>query len=100
MEAELKAKWLAALRSGEYKQGMGFLFNAVEGCYCCLGVLNICAGKSAPEIDGLAIGDTDRLIYPGDGPEDSDGDHVMKLMRMNDSGSSFVEIADWIEKNL
>jgi hypothetical protein len=30
-------KWVEALRSGEYKQGTGFL--CCEGRYCCLGVL-------------------------------------------------------------
>lgn len=41
MDAELKARWIAALRSGDYAQGKGKLgrreFGAHE--YCCLGVL-------------------------------------------------------------
>lgn len=37
---ELKAKWLVALRSGEYQQAKGAL-RTIEGekCMCCLGVL-------------------------------------------------------------
>jgi hypothetical protein len=37
MDKKLKAKWVKALRSGEYKQGGGYLFS--DGKYCCLGVL-------------------------------------------------------------
>ena len=33
-------KWLAALRSGDYKQGRAKLMNS-EGGYCCLGVLQM-----------------------------------------------------------
>ena len=39
MKPEAKAKWVAALRSGEYKQGDNWLYNPVSGKYCCLGVL-------------------------------------------------------------
>jgi hypothetical protein len=41
MNNEVKAKWLAALRSGEYKQGHKQLATAEnnETTYCCLGVL-------------------------------------------------------------
>lgn len=38
MDANLKAQWLTALRSGEYKQGK-FALRDSEGGYCCLGVL-------------------------------------------------------------
>ena len=38
MNPTVKAKWVEALRSGEYKQGMGNLRDA--GYFCCLGVLS------------------------------------------------------------
>jgi hypothetical protein len=38
MNPEIKALWLAALRSGEYKQGTACLKN-MHCEYCCLGVL-------------------------------------------------------------
>lgn len=38
MKPEIKAEWVAALRSGEYEQGYHVLQNE-EGRYCCLGVL-------------------------------------------------------------
>lgn len=37
LDPELKAKWLAALRSGEYKQGRYCL--STDNGFCCLGVL-------------------------------------------------------------
>lgn len=36
---ENRAKWVAALRSGEYKQGVDKLCNPLNCSYCCLGVL-------------------------------------------------------------
>lgn len=39
MDAQLKAKWVEALRSGEFKQGQGRLHNTENDSYCCLGVL-------------------------------------------------------------
>lgn len=37
MNPEVKAAWVAALRSGKYQQGKNYL--ALEGKFCCLGVL-------------------------------------------------------------
>lgn len=37
MDAEIKTKWVEALRSGKYEQGTEQLYS--EGKYCCLGVL-------------------------------------------------------------
>lgn len=43
MNPEIKAQWLAALRSGNYQQGIGQLYEKKFGRdyaqYCCLGVL-------------------------------------------------------------
>ena len=39
MIKEIKEKWLAALRSGEYKQGRKVLRNIENNTFCCLGVL-------------------------------------------------------------
>ena len=43
MDEELKANWLRALRSGKYKQGMGYLRSTTSedepDSFCCLGVL-------------------------------------------------------------
>lgn len=39
MDKLIAEKWVAALRSGEYKQGKGVLHNQDTNTYCCLGVL-------------------------------------------------------------
>lgn len=41
MKKNIKKKWLAALKSGEYEQGQGTLVRIEESGkrYCCLGVL-------------------------------------------------------------
>lgn len=56
MDATLKAKWVAALRSGKYKQGKGYL-QRTPGKFCCLGVLcNVIdpAGWKGLKYDGRA----------------------------------------------
>jgi hypothetical protein len=42
MPQESKDKWVAALRSGDYKQGVGCLYTKTDNAYCCLGVLQHC----------------------------------------------------------
>lgn len=95
MNPELKQKWIEALRSGKYKQGKKRLRHA--GRYCCLGVL--------ADIQGADW----RTYHVRD-----DGDEILsekwaaglslkdqeRLADRNDSGASFSEISDLIEKNL
>lgn len=52
---ELQKQWLAALKSGKYKQGQGFL-KAVSDRFCCLGVLCELAGwePKLNEADAIA----------------------------------------------
>jgi hypothetical protein len=40
MKKEHADEWIKALRSGKYKQGKGYLYNAAYNKWCCLGVLN------------------------------------------------------------
>lgn len=102
MDAEIKAKWTAALRSGNYQQAFGML--RLDGRFCCLGVL----------CDISGIGEwtaTECFAYPDDTTETvlptsmrlaygiSDAAERW-LMEMNDGGASFAEIADYIEVNL
>lgn len=79
MDTQDKAKWTAALRSGEYKQTRCTLKND-EG-YCCLGVLNEVLGLPQSYIGlPLMVGNWERLA------------------RMNDEqGKSFAQIADVID---
>lgn len=61
MNPEIKAKWVQALRSGEYKQGVGRL-RSLGDEFCCLGVLTDLAVKEGVEgvewdddMDGIAV---------------------------------------------
>lgn len=106
MKKGLKARWVAALRSGKFKQGKNQLRrkNEVSGkeTFCCLGVL--C--KVSPAVmkrrtlkkfnagAGSLWGQA--LAYAGFSIKIE-----TTLARMNDNGGhGFKRIANWIEKNL
>ena len=101
MDKELRDKWVAALRSGEYQQGKGYLKD-IDGYYCCLGVCADVINKDAwvhnPDVlgDWSWNGEMDSL------PEEIVPDEIQStLIRKNDDmGESFSEIADWIEENI
>jgi hypothetical protein len=123
MNPEIKADWVKALRSEQYKQGVGALRTNVDGerRFCCLGVLAdraVLAGvvdwkpyQSAPEAAiegewqilpeavrvwaGLEDWNPDVAIRVPDGacPTNS-------LAELNDSGMTFAEIAELIEERL
>lgn len=112
--------WVAALRSGEYKQGKGTLTRILPGdekAHCCLGVachtarakVNMlsynCTVYQFPTEDedyaihgrfgGLTAEDLAAAFI---GPEENRGQS--KLYTMNDDeDASFTEIADFIEAN-
>lgn len=101
---DLMKRWIAALRSGEYKQGQFTLFNPEEQAYCCLGVLCVEAGVKLTNDGGTADMDTQKMYeVPTDtleavplSPRD-----VEKLVDMNDhykKPASFSEIADFLEQ--
>lgn len=113
-DPELKAKWVAALRSGEYQQVRGML-KGISGdtpAFCCLGVLCDVLkpdGWSGTDVygayehsfnDGKSVQDTypnrsvmkDLGIYPSAAKD---------LAKMNDDDhADFNKIADYIEKTL
>ena len=108
MDPELKAKWVAALRSGEFKQGTTLLHSTVYDTYCCLGVLCEISGTKKE-----ALTTSDRYIFGDSGdytgvttviPADAFGipySIATDLMAMNDADDkSFDEIADFIEAYL
>jgi len=106
---EFKEKWIAALRSGEFKQNTDGYLQDEENRYCCLGVACKIAHPKL-KIEGLCLIDIENFdqaqlkrikvpsILKGDCSESDSV--VQKLTTMNDSGKSFKTIAAYIEKNL
>lgn len=103
MNAELKAKWIEALRSGKYKQGAEGLQSS-NGTFCCLGVLCDQFDPTGwnPSREFVFAADSRMMFLP-----DSLADHIgiefviqEHLAHRNDAGEPFVAIADWIEQNI
>lgn len=111
MDPEIKAQWIADLRSGNFKQGSGHLkvkySDSEEFLYCCLGVL---AERQLSEYfvpENYQYGcsyvcGTSSTGIPSDLIDKTtlDDNAQRPLARMNDRGVSFHSIADWIEENL
>lgn len=89
MKPELKRKWVAALRSGKYKQGTGELFYRDE--YCCLGVLCEVATGKPPSKEPIDY----EAYFKRYGLE---SDMIEALCFDNDGGKSFKYIARKIER--
>jgi hypothetical protein len=119
MDPNIKQQWVAALRSGEYKQGMGAL--NLGGKMCCLGVLCDLAVKAGAEVSVMTepdevgyttydsrgaglpysvqhwagVGSADPGVVSA---VDDDGDeYEYSLADLNDDGVSFDQIADLID---
>lgn len=81
MNADVKAKWVAALRSGNYEQGEGAL-QTVNG-FCCLGVLcdlavreGVIDAPTKAEIDyGKDVGTVTTYLYPAYIDGDDEREH-------------------------
>lgn len=105
MDPAIKAQWIAALRGGGYRQGIGHLKEGDR--YCCLGVLcELKPDHSWGEAENNKLGYDD-----GDAPTEYPGPSVLGwaglayrdmegLAEMNDDGSTFEDLADYIEENL
>lgn len=102
MDAQLKADWVKALRSGEFEQARELLTDG-KG-YCCLGVL--C------KVAGLQLSGGNAVIGPSGNPAGYTpitqllgGVPYYDLSERNDGNSdyhshTFAELADYIEANL
>lgn len=99
---ELKAKWLAKLRGGEYQQGPTYLHNANADTYCCLGVLCALQGITWDSEDWVNDYAT---TFPPPAARHLDLEWPVDsglLANMNDGRSgyakhSFADIADYLE---
>ncbi len=98
MKKELKERWIAALRSGEYKQGNSYLRH--DNNYCCLGVLCDIEGVPFSDNQGYCFnsGDVRTAFLPNNFLSDYNlpYNYAKRLAAMNDAGKSFEEIADFI----
>lgn len=116
MDADLKRRWVEALRSGEYRQGRMALQSGGE--YCCIGVLcdvyddskwvdppahyrgeDRRAYGTTANVGNLQVGGLDAAM----GIDfEVEGGHVLDVLAdLNDyGGASFTQIADWIEENV
>lgn len=120
MNAEVKRKWIEALRSGRYKQGQKRLRQGGEEgahLYCCLGVL---CDLHREEVGGTWVPcnsndpyfsyDNDAAILPhsvqewaglhAPSPSYNEYDEQVLLTELNDHGTTFQQIADIIERKL
>lgn len=105
MDPEWKVKWLAALRSGDFKQTTRRLYGGEEDAYCCMGVLceviepgRNWEGYSYPPVDIKQ-----KCNFNGGARIDGEPDRTLQslLGKMNDDRRmTFLQIADWIEANL
>jgi len=114
MDAELKAKWLDALRSGKYDQTTGQL--RLGSCFCCLGVLcDVVDPKgwdddnqewhdATAEEDGNYYGSTREISELPDRFRSRIGmtiEDQQCLVNMNDvERKTFSQIANYIEAKL
>lgn len=85
MTQELKDKWVAALRSGDYVQNRGEIEDMFDGGLCCLGVLGKVSRhkRSIRGYDLVDGGTRDVCVWMND-----------------EEKKSFIEIADWVEANV
>lgn len=102
MNKTLVRKWIEALRSGRYSQGIGKLRDGDR--FCCLGVACDIFDPKGWGGDIYLYGKEIGMSYPPDKISDLLGlsmDAQEFLSIMNDAeGKNFAEIASWIEENL
>lgn len=105
MDSKVKARWVAALRSGDYKQGRLRLRTTSKLAgdkFCCLGVLCDIEQPTRWRMFKEWANDGSVSQLPlelrqevGIGPGEQ-----LSLIELNDGGSNFEAIADWIEEYL
>lgn len=123
MDKDIKEKWLKALRSGDYQQCTGELVKELDNGsrgYCCLGVLAeiVDPAREHPSWQGYdsellpiefakelglespEVVSTNHRKSSDPEVKDTVNGNKDTLSGMNDSGSSFAEIADVIEEQL
>lgn len=110
-------KWLAALRSGEYRQTGSVMFNPDNHSFCALGVLehvidggvevygdpktsnDFCCVPSSQYLRERNIQFKDQYGCICDAPSVHTTRKVESLVALNDKGTRFKVLADIIERN-
>jgi hypothetical protein len=112
IDPEFKKEWVAALRSGYYKQGKYKLRNSPRAQYCCLGVAcDISAKRGIGDWHNIDYSESMRFAFITDSITSIPSplrvelgitpDQQQTLIDLNDEqDKSFDEIADYIETNL
>jgi len=112
MKRTIALKWIAALRSGKYKQLTGALTNGDRTEFCCLGVLCDISKQGKWDVDQYATKNSwaATLTLPPKvmkwaGIDNAEGEITFKnktldLLELNDTrGRSFKQLAAYIERN-
>lgn len=109
MKKEIADRWVSALRSGDYAQGIGYLNNA--GNYCCLGVLCEIVKEEINlpvsdhrlveygKVGNVAVLPPEVVYFTEMRTDDGFLSNGLTLAGMNDKGMNFNKIADVIEEN-
>ena len=118
MRKDIAEKWVEALRSDLFVQGQDMLANIKRTEHCCLGVLCEIAIENGVRVKVETEGE-EYMKFAGEGyrlphvvkewadmmfddgrlfDEDTEDLPLDSLAELNDSGSSFKEIADHIEE--
>ena len=117
MKRDVAEKWIEALESGKYQQTTGRLYDG-KG-YCCLGVLCDVLGCTFEHVSGIGyyiqdVSGVDTAILPKTvmeeaGMKSTIGDtyriengtsYYTSLVKLNDSGKTFPEIAQHIREHV
>jgi hypothetical protein len=101
VNVDVKKKWVAALRSGDYTQGHGCLRRDYK--YCCLGVLCDVIDPGRWYGDSYMYGVERASAYLPNKLRENVSlsiSHERILSQRNDLAQTFDEIAEYIEKNL
>jgi hypothetical protein len=111
---EFRQRWLEALTSGEYEQGIGHL-KGFDNHFCCLGVAcdlyikaelpNVSGWEHFPQHDYLSVYNTKTgqehtgyLPQPVEDLLDIPNKLLNKLVCLNDEGHSFESIAAYLKE--
>lgn len=93
-----KQKWVKALRSGDYKQGTGSLYDPTSKSYDPIGVAHKVVGVKNKSIANKSYPSKNHKFVPAMLADDNE--IVQKIASFNDNGLSFKWIASYIEKYL